>query len=117
MVVFFVLAGASLDLRSWIYRTIGNNGVVIRNGAWLRRVFRRLYRQPTLWFNCGDKKWMGLALLPQAGVPIDMALVVATQFPEHRQMLISMVISSTVLFDIIGPILTRYSISQAGKVE
>ena len=35
------------------------------------------------------KKWMGAALLPQAGVAIGMALVASNQFPEYRQVLLS----------------------------
>ena len=59
------------------------------------------------------RRWMGLALLPQAGVPIGMALVAANQFPQHGPALLSIVISTTVLFDIIGPILTRYALNHS----
>jgi hypothetical protein len=56
---------------------------------------------------------MGLALLPQAGVAIGMALVAANEFPEYRQILLPLVISSTVLFEIIGPVFTRLAIQKA----
>lgn len=61
------------------------------------------------------KRWLGLALLPQAGVPIGMALVAANQFPEYRQVLLSVVVSSTVLFDIVGPVLARVAIQRADR--
>ena len=112
MVVFFVLAGASLDLGS--IEQLGLMGASYIIGRALGKYFGSLIGSQISGSNLVTKKWMGLALLPQAGVPIGMALVAANQFPEHRQILLSVVISSTVLFDIIGPILTRLAITRAG---
>ncbi|MCW8911002.1 MAG: cation:proton antiporter, partial [Gammaproteobacteria bacterium] len=63
--------------------------------------------------NDTTKKWMGLALLPQAGVAIGMALVAANHFPEYRQTLLSIVITTTIFFEIIGPIFTRIALQKA----
>ena len=112
MVVFFVLAGASLDLGS--IQELGLMGALYIIGRSCGKYFGSLLGSHISGSSIVTKKWMGLALLPQAGVPIGMALVAANQFPEHRQVLLSVVISSTVLFDIIGPILTRIAISRAG---
>lgn len=60
----------------------------------------------------GVRNWMGIALLPQAGVAIGMALVAANHFPEYRQTLLTIVISSTVFFEIIGPIFTRLALQK-----
>jgi Kef-type K+ transport system membrane component KefB len=110
MVVFFVLAGASLNLAS-LYE-LGFIGAVYILSRTLGKVAgARLGGK----FSCASKKtknWAGIALLPQAGVPVGMALVAANQFPEYRQVLLSVIISSTIFFDIIGPILTRMAIEQ-----
>ncbi|MDH5181903.1 MAG: hypothetical protein OEZ39_00465 [Gammaproteobacteria bacterium] len=58
-----------------------------------------------------------MTLLPQAGATVGMALVAANQFPEHRPMLLAVAISSTVLFELIGPIVTRRAIFRAGTLE
>jgi len=55
---------------------------------------------------------MGIAILPQAEVAIGMALLASNQFPEYRQTLLSVVISTTVLFEIIGPIFTRLALTR-----
>jgi len=55
---------------------------------------------------------MGLALLPQAGAAMGMALVAANQFPEYRQILLTVAVSSAVLFELIGPIFTRLALSR-----
>ena len=56
---------------------------------------------------------MGVALLPQAGVAIGMALVASNYFPEYRQTLLSVVIGSTIFFEIIGPVFTRLALRRA----
>lgn len=115
MVVFFVLAGASLDLAS--IEELGLIGFLYVLARTLGKYFGSVLGSQMSGSDSATKKWMGLALLPQAGVPIGMALVAANQFPEHRQILLSVVISSTVLFDIIGPILTRTAINRAANEQ
>ena len=56
--------------------------------------------------------WIGPAMLPQAGVAVGMALVASNQFPQYEQQLLSIVISTTIFFEILGPIVTRYAINQ-----
>ncbi len=110
MVVFFVLAGATLELAA--LRDVGLIGGIYilcraigkilgaRIGAELARVDKK------------TRNWMGPALLPQAGVAIGMALVASNHLPEHRQMLLSIVIGSTVFFEIIGPVFTRMALKR-----
>ncbi|MEH6593057.1 MAG: cation:proton antiporter [Halioglobus sp.] len=108
MVIFFVLAGANLELRMLgsiglicavyiIFRIVGK-----MVGARIGGQFGKVDRQ--------TKRWMGVALLPQAGVAIGMALVASNFIPEYRQTLLSVAILSTVLFEIIGPIFTRLAL-------
>ena len=51
-------------------------------------------------------------MLPQAGVAVGMALVASSQFPQYQQLLLSIVISTTIFFEILGPVITRYAIKQ-----
>jgi len=108
MLVFFVLAGASLELAAlkqitfigvvYIFcRTVGKY-----SGAWLGAKISGIDVQ--------TRNWIGLALLPQAGVEIGMVLLAALQFPEYRQLFLPLVISGTIIFELIGPPLTRYAI-------
>ena len=110
MVVFFVLAGATLELNALrdvgliggvyiVCRTIGKV-LGARIGGELARVDKK------------TKNWIGLALLPQAGVAIGMALVASNHLPEYRQTLLSVVIGSTVFFEIIGPVFTRLALKR-----
>lgn len=111
MVIFFVLAGATLELSA--VKDIGLMGVAY---ILCRSAGKYLGARWGCLLGKADpvtKRWIGVALLPQAGVAIGMALVASHQFPEHRQMLLSMVISTTVFFEIIGPIMTRLALQRS----
>ena len=49
-------------------------------------------------------------MLPQAGVAIGMALVACAELPDYEQVMLPIVISSTVIFEIVGPIVTKFAI-------
>jgi len=111
MIIFFVLAGASLEINSVM--EAGVIGVVYILCRIAGKILGARIGSHCCNTDESTKKWMGIALLPQAGVAIGMALVAGNHFPEYRQILLSIVISSTVFFEIIGPILTRAAILKA----
>ena len=111
MVIFFVLAGASLELKAVV--EVGLVGTVYI----LCRIVGKLLGA-RIGCQCSradqqTKSWMGVALLPQAGVAIGMALVASNYFPEYRQTLLPVVIASTIFFEIIGPVFTRLALLHA----
>jgi len=115
MVIFFVLAGASLELQA--LKEIGLLGLVYIASRTIGKFLGARLGGEISQADKQIKGWMGIALLPQAGVAIGMALVAANQFPEYRQTLLSIVISSTVFFELIGPILTRFAIVKAENTK
>ena len=113
MTIFFVLAGASLELD--MIKEIGLIGGVyiisrITGKLLGARIGAELCKADTM-----TRCWMGFALLPQAGVAMGMALVAANRFPEYQQVLLTVVISSTVFFEIIGPVFTRAALRRASN--
>jgi hypothetical protein len=62
------------------------------------------------------KRWMGIALMPQAGVALGMALIAANKFPEIGGTIFPIVAGTTVLFELIGPIMTRIALTRAGEI-
>lgn len=110
MVIFFVLAGASLELNTM--KEIGLIGVIYilcrALGKYLGAMLGGHYSKASE----ETKRWIGVALLPQAGVAIGMALVASKHFPEYRQILLSVIISSTIFFEIIGPAFSRLAVQR-----
>lgn len=101
MLLFFLLAGALLEPDAlWSLGWISAACVALRIaarllsgelGAWIGRappVERHVY---------------GVALLPQAGVAVGMALVAAETVPQWATTIMTVTIAATVVFEIIGP--------------
>ncbi len=111
MVLFFVLAGASLDLGG--VETIGVVG-----GAYIG--LRLLSRVIGGWLGASlagapdlHRRWIGLALVPQAGVALGMALVAGDQLPDYKDILLTIVVGTTIIFELIGPVLTQIALLKA----
>ncbi|MDR5865421.1 cation:proton antiporter [Halomonas koreensis] len=106
LVFFFVLSGASVDLLhldeslglilAYVLLRLAGRLLGGLLGVRLARV-----RQAEL------PRDIGLALTPQAGVAMGMALLAAEHFPAHGTALLSAVVTSTLVFETIGPMLVR----------
>ena len=113
MVLFFVLAGASLEVDTLL---LAGGVTVVYIVARFAGIFlgtrlgcRIVGAQPAL------RRWLGIALMPQAGVAIGMALVAAQRFPDTASVVLTAAVASTVVLETIGPVLTRLAIRRAGS--
>ncbi len=60
---------------------------------------------------------VGLALMPQAGVSLGLALVAAASFPEMAAALISVTIASVIINELITPPMARKALVRAGEAR
>ncbi|TIH19305.1 cation:proton antiporter [Marinifilum sp. JC120] len=60
-------------------------------------------------------KWMGMAIMSQAGIALGMALTAAHRFEEF-QAVVSVIAATTVFFEIAGPICTRFALKKVGDI-
>jgi Kef-type K+ transport system membrane component KefB len=115
MVLFFVLAGASLALDKLLLA--GQLTVVyvvarfIGIYAGTRVGSRAVGAQPAL------RRWLGFALMPQAGVAIGMALLATQRFPDTASVVLTVAVASTVILETIGPVVTRFAIRRAANEQ
>ncbi len=113
MVLFFILAGAALHFDSLAeiglvgaaYIGLRATGRIL--GGWLGGTASRAASL--------HRRWIGLALIPQAGVALGMALVGGSHFPEYQDILLTVTIGTTVVFELTGPILTQIALNQVGE--
>ncbi len=115
MVLFFILAGASFKVVSLAeVGMLGVAYVVLRlvgrlAGGWAGARFGDS--------NAGMRRWMGAALMPQAGVAMGMALLATERFPELRETVLPVVIGATILFELVGPVLTGMALKRVGEAK
>ncbi|MGD8913269.1 MAG: cation:proton antiporter [Candidatus Thiodiazotropha sp.] len=111
MSIFFVLAGASLEFDAIM--EVGLIGALYIGSRIAGKLLGARIGAEISGADSNTRHWMGCALLPQAGVAMGMALVASNQFPEYRQTLLTIVIGSTVFFEILGPIFTRLALRKS----
>jgi len=65
------------------------------------------------------KKYIGLALLPQAGVAIGLALSLQKHegMEEFAPIILNVVIATTFIHEMIGPIFTKIALEKSGEAE
>jgi len=114
MILFFLLAGASLHLDKLLAGWIGLVYILARVGGLYSgaRIAGRLAdAEPTI------QRWIGLCLFPQAGVALGMALLAAQRFPEMKDVILPVVIGSTVIFEVVGPVITRRVLKHVQSIK
>ena len=112
--LFFVLSGAELDLA--VLPQVGLIGLgylVLRCiGKWGGSMLGAL----TVHADANIRKYLGLTLLPQAGVAIGMAAMVSMRFPEVGQQVNTIVLAGVLIFELVGPIITKLALTKAGEI-
>ena len=114
-IIFYVFSGANLEIG--ILKDIGYIGILYFvsrivgkiMGSYLGGMIAETDRQ--------IRKYMGLALMPQAGVALGMGIIAKTEFPEIGDMVFSTIVASTVLYEIVGPLATKYALIKTKNIK
>ncbi len=114
MTLFFFLAGSQLQMESLLdlgllgLGYIGLRFVGRLIGGW---VGGKACGMPAI-----EQRWVGLTLMPQAGVALGMALIASDAMPQWRDAIMTVTIGSTVVFEILGPLMTQVALVRVGDV-
>ncbi len=114
LVLFFLLAGCELQLSA--LTTLGLVGVVYVFARCAGFVMGGTF--VSHWVNAEPviQKHIGWCLFPQAGVALGLAVIALEHFPQNGQLLLSVIVSTTVIFELFGPTVTRWHLFQAKEV-
>lgn len=108
LILFFLLAGASMDLPAlW---AVGGLGLAYLGLRILSRLLAGWIGGRLGGLEATQARWIGAALLPQAGVAVGMALVAAQALPRHADTILTLTIGTTVVFELIGPMATAWAV-------
>ena len=113
-ILFFALAGASLDLK--ILSKIGLLGLGYVAARFIGKVAGATAGAKIAKSDPNIVKYLGLALLPQGGISIGLSMIVAQELPQVAANVVSLILFSVLVFEIMGPILAKYAITKAGEV-
>ena len=115
-VLFFVLSGMRLNLNS--LGTVGIIGIAYFAVRIVGKFLGSYLGARMTGCTESVRRYLGLALIPQAGVSIGLAVLAQRILPESSGSLLSTIIlSSSVLYEMIGPVCARKALILAGSIK
>ena len=116
-VLFFVISGAELELGVFSDLAIVGIGLVFI-------IFRSLGKYVGAYTSCkatgcDEKvtKYLGITLLPQAGVALGMCLTAMELGATQSALIRNIVLFAVLIYELIGPTLTRDALMKAGDIQ
>ncbi len=118
-ILFFVISGAELELSvfaDWAIVLIGVIYIIFRSigkyyGAGMSASMT----------HCEDnvKKYLGITLLPQAGVALGMAMTVASssEMAGEGAIVRNIVLFGVMIYELVGPLMTKIALTKAGDIQ
>ncbi len=116
-VLFFVLSGAELDLRVFQSAAVIGIGVVNILARSAGKILGAHFSAKAV--HCQDTicKYLGITLLPQAGVALGMSVTVAAQFGEAGALIRNITLFCVLIYELVGPVFTKMALTAAGEIE
>ena len=116
-VLFFVISGAELELDVFADLSVVGIGLVYI-------LFRSLGKYVGAYSSCKTTgcdekvtKYLGVTLLPQAGVALGMCLMVGELGSYEGRLIRNIVLFSVLVYELIGPTLTKWALTKAGDIQ
>jgi|LGOV01.1.fsa_nt_gb Kef-type K+ transport system membrane component KefB len=113
LIIFFLLAGYKFNMSTFhTFGFLGGVYIVARILGFIGGGYLSAYlaKSPDI-----VKKHIGWCLFPQAGVALGLALLAAEHFPQLGNTVLSLIVGTTIIFELFGPIVTRWHLHQAGE--
>ena len=116
-ILFFVISGAELDLKvfksGWIV-LIGIVYILSRSAG----KYSGAYTSSKI-AKCDDNivKYLGVTLLPQAGVALGMARIASDTFGADGALILQITLFAVLVYELIGPMLTKIALTKAGDIN
>ncbi len=115
-VLFFVISGAELDLsvfKSGAVVLVGVVYIVFRSAG---KILGASFSSKLMKCSPTIQKWLGITLLPQAGVALGMSITVASQLGAEGKIIRSIILFSVLIYELVGPMLTKIALTKAGEI-
>jgi len=112
--LFFVLAGVNLEIG--LLKGIGITGIIYIFFRTTGKTVGSVWGGYIVKVEENIRRYLGLGLLPQAGVALGCALIAKNDFPEVGGMIFTTIVATTVIYELIGPLCTKYALQKVGDI-
>ncbi len=115
-VLFFVLSGAELDLSVFTEWTIVLIGIIYIVARSIGKYLGAFLSAKAVKCDKNIVKYLGITLLPQAGVALGMAIE-AKKFGPEGAIVASITLFAVLIYELVGPLLTKIALTKAGDIQ
>ena len=113
--LFFVISGASLNFDTLM--TVGSIGVLYIIVRVIGKYIGAFAGTTLMNSEPQVRKYLGVTLIPQAGVAIGMAQLSLRNMPELGGVIQAVVLSATLVYELIGPVCAKFALYKAGEIQ
>ena len=116
-VLFFVISGAELDLSvftDWAVIVIGVVYIIFRSAG---KIFGANISSKFMKCDPSIQKYLGITLLPQAGVALGMSVTVAAELGADGAIIRNIVLFAVLVYELLGPLMTKIALTKAGDIK
>lgn len=113
--LFFFVTGAGMDIS--VLPTIGVIGVVYIIVRVLGKMFGAYVGARMSHASSNVRKYLGIGLVPQAGVAIGLAMMCASVVPDYAKQITAVVVCGTIIYELIGPVITKIMLTKIGEIK
>ena len=116
LILFFVISGAELDLSVFAQWTVVVVGIVYIFARSLGKYYGANISARMTKSDPNIIKYLGITLLPQAGVALGMAIKAIELGPDGA-IVRNITLFAVLIYEIIGPFLTKIALTKAGDIK
>ncbi len=113
--LFFVASGA--DLKLSVLPTVGIAGAIYITFRVIGKIFGASLGGIVCKADKNIRKYLGPALIPQAGVAIGLSLAAANVVPEYASQIRAVILCGTLIYELIGPAISKTCLKKAGEIK
>lgn len=111
--LFFTIAGASLDISVLSKVGLLGFGYIIARAA--GKIIGATVGAKYVKSEAKVTKYLGMSLLTQGGISIGLSIIVARELPQFSEAIVTVILFSVLVYEIVGPILAKIAIQKAGE--
>ena len=116
LILFFVISGAELDLSVFAQWTVVVVGIVYIIARSLGKYYGANISARMTKSDPNIVKYLGITLLPQAGVALGMAIKAIELGPDGA-IVRNITLFAVLIYEIVGPFLTKIALTKAGDIK
>ena len=111
--IFFVIAGADLDLT--LVPAMGLVGLVYVVGRAFGKFVGAVAGARWLQLDASVQRFLGFGLMAQAGLAVGLTIVIEQRYETLAPTVTTVVLAAVVIYEMVGPISTRFALIRAGE--